>query len=320
MTIVIGAGQPYSEDLRERIVGAVEAGASRRQAARKYGVSASCAIKLVRRWRTTGSVSAAPQGAPKRSKLDAHGDWLLGLIADEPDITLEEVRARLKGRGVQASIGLIWGFFDKHDISFKKKTAHAAEQEREDVALARVAWKDQQRSLDPSRLVFVDETGTATNMAPRCGRCRRGERLIGRVPHGHWKTTTFVAGLRCDAVVAPFVVDRPMNGDIFKAYVEQCLAPTLTPGDIVIMDNLAAHKVAGVREMIERTGASLCYLPPYSPDFNPIEQAFAKLKALLRKAAARTIPDLWDTIAKGLDSFTPQECAAYFINSGYEPE
>ena len=183
--------------------------------------------------------------------------------------------------------------------------------------MARAAWRDRQPTLDVARLVFVDETGTATNMAPRRGRCRRGERLIGRVPHGHWKTTTFVAGLRCDAITAPFVVDRPMNGDIFKAYIEQCLAPTLTPGDIVIMDNLAAHKVAGVREAIERTGATLRYLPPYSPDLNPIEQLFAKLKTLLRKAAARSIPTLWDKIGELLDAFLADECRNYFANAGY---
>jgi len=154
-------------------------------------------------------------------------------------------------------------------------------------------------------------------MAPLRGRCRRGERLIGRVPHGHWKTTTFVAGLRHDAIVAPFVVDRPMNGDIFKAYVEQCLVPTLTPGDLVIMDNLASHKVAGIREAIERVGASLVYLPPYSPDLNPIEQVFAKLKTLLRKAAARSVPALWDKIGDLLDAFSPTECRNYLANAGY---
>lgn len=201
--------------------------------------------------------------------------------------------------------------------SASKKTAYATEQEREDVALARAAWKEAQPSLDPRRLVFVDETGTATNMTPLRGWCRRGERLIGRAPHGHWKITTFVAGLRSDGVVAPFVVDQPMNGDIFKAYVEQCLAPTLKPGDIVIIDNLACHKVAGVREAIERVGASIVYLPPYSPDLNPIEQLFAKLKTLLRRAAPRSIPALWDVIGQLLDAFRSEECRNYLVNAGY---
>ena len=134
------------------------------------------------------------------------------------------------------------------------------------MASARQLWKtEQQRQLDPKKLVFIDETGTTTNMARLRGRCRRGARLIGRVPHGHWKTTTLVAGLRVDAVTAPFVIDRAMNGQIFRTYVERCLVPTLAPGDVVIMDNLRAHKVAGVREAIEATGATLLYLPPIHP-------------------------------------------------------
>ena len=143
---------------------------------------------------------------------------------------------------------------------------------------------DNQPQLDPERLVFIDETGTSTNMARLRGRAPRGERLVAKVPHGHWKTTTFVAGLRANALTAPCVIDGPMNGDGFFAYVEQILVPTLTPSDIVVMDNLSAHKVPGIRELIEAAGARLLYLPPYSPDLNPIEQLFAKLKALLRKS------------------------------------
>ena len=154
-------------------------------------------------------------------------------------------------------------------------------------------------------------------MARTRGRAARGERLIAAVPHGHWKTTTFVAALRCDAITAPLVIDCAMNGQAFKAYVEQMLAPTLKPGDIVIMDNLAAHKVEGVRKMIEAVGANLVYLPPYSPDLNPIEQFFAKLKALLRKAAERSVDALWDRIGQLLDLFTPDECNNYFRNAGY---
>ncbi len=171
--------------------------------------------------------------------------------------------------------------------------------------------------MDPETLVFIDETGTTTNMGRLRGRCPRGERLLGHLPHGHWKTTTFVAGLRNGAITAPFVIDKPMNGEIFLAYVEQGLAPTLKAGDTVIMDNLPAHKVAGVRGAIEATGARLLYLPPYSPDLNPIEMAFAKLKALLRKAAMRTIPLLWDKIGELLSAFSPQECQHYFRHVGY---
>ena len=198
-----------------------------------------------------------------------------------------------------------------------KKTAHAAERDRPDVAAARTVWKQRQGRLDPTRLVFIDETWAKTNMARTRGRAARGQRLVSAVPHGHWKTTTFVAGLRHDGVTAPFVVDRPMNGSIFLAYVKQCLAPTLASGDIVVMDNLSAHKVKGVRQAIEAVGASVAYLPSYSPDFNPIEHVFAKLKALLRKAAERSISALWDRIGSILDLFPPEECRNYFRHSGY---
>lgn len=154
-------------------------------------------------------------------------------------------------------------------------------------------------------------------MARLRGRCRRGARLLTAVPWGHWKTITFVAGLRLSGLTAPMVLDGAMNGAAFKAYIEQLLAPSLDPGDLVLMDNLSCHKVAGVREAITAVDASLLYLPPYSPDLNPIEQAFAKLKALLRKASARTVDDLWQAIANLIDSFPPEECANYFRNSGY---
>ena len=154
-------------------------------------------------------------------------------------------------------------------------------------------------------------------MARRYGRGRRGERVIGRVPHGHWMTSTFLAGLRHDGITAPCLFDGAINGELFLAYVEQQLAPALASGDVVIMDNLGAHKVAGVRQAIEARGASLLYLPPYSPDLNPIEQAFAKLKALLRTEAARTIDALWSAVGRLLDQFTSAECANYLVHAGY---
>ena len=172
--------------------------------------------------------------------------------------------------------------------------------------------------MDASRFVFLDETSASTNMVRRYGWGMRGERLIDAAPAGHWRTTTFVAGLRQDGVVAPFVLDGPMTGEVFRVYVEQMLAPALLPGDVVVMDNLPAHKVAGIKEAIRAVGASILYLPAYSPDLNPIEQLFAKLKAVLRKAAARTQDALWKTIGNLLDAFTPAECQNYLTNSGYE--
>jgi transposase len=166
--------------------------------------------------------------------------------------------------------------------------------------------------------VFIDETWASTNMARRHGRCRRGERLRVGVPHGHWKTTTFLGALTTSGFIAPFVLDGPINRISFEAYVEQFLVPELEPGDVVIMDNLSSHKGPRVREMIEQVGASLLYLPPYSPDFNPIENAFAKLKTLLRKAAERTVDGLWTAIGTAIDLFTPQECRNYFAAAGYD--
>jgi transposase len=194
---------------------------------------------------------------------------------------------------------------------------HASEQSRPDVAEARNRWKAGQVNLDPTKLVFVDETGTNTKMVRLYGRAPKGRRVIGAQPWGHWKTTTFVAGLRIGEISAPFVLDGPMNRDAFEAYVEHFLAPTLAEGDIVIMDNLPAHKGDRVRQLIEARGAQLLLLPPYSPDLNPIEMAFSKLKTLLRKAAERTVPALWDRIGQLLGDFTAQDCANYFRHAGY---
>jgi transposase len=185
------------------------------------------------------------------------------------------------------------------------------------VAKKRLWWRLSQLGLDARRVVFIDETGASTKMTRRYGRSARGRRLVAKVPHSHWKTTTFVGALRIDGLTAPLVIDGPMNGTLFLAYVEQQLAPTLQPGDVVVMDNLAAHKVRGVREAIRKVGARAVYLPPYSPDFNPIEQAFAKLKWLLRSAAQRTIDGLHQAIAEALERFSPAECRNYFRNSGY---
>jgi len=165
--------------------------------------------------------------------------------------------------------------------------------------------------------VFIDETWASTKMARIHGQSRRGQRLRAAIPHGHWKTTTFIAGLRNSGMVAPMVLDGPINGAAFQAYVDQVLVPELKPGDIVIMDNLGSHKGAGVRAAIEAAGAGLLYLPPYSPEFNPIENAFAKLKAMLRKAAERSVAGLWTTIGRISDTFTPTECANYFAAAGY---
>ena len=178
-------------------------------------------------------------------------------------------------------------------------------------------WKATQSTLDPKKLVFLDETWASTNMTRTHGRCPRGQRLVMPVPHGHWKTTTFVVALRVGGLTAPTVVDGPMTGDTFVAYVEQQLVKVLQPGDIVVMDNLSRHKRAAVKTAIEAAGAELRYLPPYSPDLNPIEKAFSKLKAKLRAAELRTLPALEDYLGQVLDCFSPKECENYFKSCGY---
>ena len=185
------------------------------------------------------------------------------------------------------------------------------------MARKRRFWKRHQGKIDASRLIFVDETWAKTNMTPIRGWCPRGERLIAKVPHGHWKTLTFIAGLRADGICAPCVLDGPINGRSFLAWVEQCLVPTLRQGDIVVLDNLGSHKSQAVRQAIRNAGAKLIFLPPYSPDLNPIEQVFAKLKTLLRRTAARTVEDTWKGIGGLLSAFAPAECANYIRNSGY---
>jgi transposase len=194
---------------------------------------------------------------------------------------------------------------------------HAAEQDRPDVKEQRRVWHDAQPLLDPARLVFIDETATSTNMARRYGRSATGERLVGKVPFGHWKVTTVVAALRHDRVGAVMTVDGALNGDLFVAYVEQCLVPTLSAGDVVILDNLSCHKRAEAAALVEEAGAVLLFLPPYSPDLNPIEMAFSKLKAVLRKAKERVVEGLRAAIFAALDGFTPEECSNFLHAAGY---
>jgi len=185
------------------------------------------------------------------------------------------------------------------------------------VTARRAAWRAEQPGLDPARLVFVDETWASTNMARRYGRSPRGQRLVCPVPHGHWQTTTFVAALRADRLTAPTVVAGAMTGDVFVAYVRQQLVPVLRPGDVVVMDNLSCHKRAEVRAAVEGAGCRLLYLPPYSPDLNPIELAFSKLKRLLRSAGRRTVEGLWEFLGRSLDAFGRAECRRYFRHCGY---
>jgi transposase len=206
---------------------------------------------------------------------------------------------------------------EEAEAGVEKKVLRAAEQDRPDVAERRAAWRVRQAGLNPDQLVFLDETWAKTNMTRPRGRAPRGTRLIAAVPHGHWKTITFLAALRTSGLTAPLVVDGAINGSVFLAYVQQQLVPTLKAGDIVIMDNLSSHQREGVREAIASAGATLLYLPPYSPDLNPIEQAFSKFKWLLKSTAERTVEALWQTCGKLLDRFTTTECRNYIQHAGY---
>jgi len=185
------------------------------------------------------------------------------------------------------------------------------------VQVARKAWLEAQPGMQVEKLVFIDETWASTSMTRGYGRAPKGQRCIGPVPHGHWKTTTFAGGLRHDRLTAPMVAAEPMDGEMFLAWAQRFLCPTLQPTDIVILDNLSSHNVAGVRQAIEAVGATLLYRPPYSPDLNPIEKLFSKLKALLRRAAKRSVEELWTEIGALLNTIAPTECKNYFASSGY---
>lgn len=300
----------YSSDLRERLVTAVTSGMSRNEAAEVFGVAISTAVKWMQRLRDTGSWEAKPRGGGT-SPLEQHTERILAVVEDQPDATLKEIKAELRKQRIHTSQTALWRFLDRHDITRKKKSLRAAEQKRKDVARARRKWIGEQSLLDPAKLVFIDETSVNTNMVRLYGRAPCGVRLIDHVPFGQWETLTFVSALRHDGMVAPMLIEGPMNGELFLAYVEQCLAPTLKPKDIVVVDNLASHKVAGVAEAIEAAGATLRYLPQYSPDLNPIEMPFSKFKACLRKLAQRTIPGIRRGIRSFLSSLKAQECANY---------
>src|SRR5580700_2531211 len=312
--------RPYSLDLRERVVRFVEEGHSRRAAAAHFKVSVSFVVNLVAAFRRRGSLAPKPSGGRRHAKLNAHRTFLLAQVAERADITMPELAAELAAAtGEKADPASLSRWLIRAGYRFKK-TLQASEQDRLDVKQAREEWtsvRQPKMRLEPQRLVFLDETGTTPKMTRLRGRSLKGRRLVSKAPFGHWKTQTFVAGLRCGALTAPFVIDAPMNRLIFETYVETQLAPALKPGDVVILDNLPAHKSAAAEKTIRARGAWLLFLPPYSPDLNPIEMAFAKLKALLRARAVRTIDALWRAIGEICDLFSPEECQNYFAAAGY---
>ncbi|CAN7625300.1 IS630 family transposase [Mesorhizobium sp. LjNodule214] len=305
-----------SNDLRERVVEAVGTGESCRVVASRFGVAVSSVVKWSQRYRATGSVAPGKMGGHRKRILEPHRAFIVERINQTSDLTLHRLKDELAARGVMVSHNAVWVFLRREGLSFKK-TLFALEQARADIARRRQRWRSWQGRLDPARLVFIDETWIKTNMAPLRGWGPRGQRLRGFAPHGHWRTLTFLGALRCDELTAPCVFDGPINGECFRAYVRQQLLPTLRPGDIVIMDNLGSHKSAAIRHAIKAAGARLWFLPPYSPDLNPIEQTFAKIKHWMRHAQKRTIEDTWRHLGTLVGTIKPDECANYFNNAGY---
>jgi transposase len=299
----------YSGDLRERVIEAVETGASRREAAERFEVSVASAVKWLQRWRKKRSAAPEPRGG-SISPLDEFAVEVLALIAEQ-----RWLQSCASGGSKPAAARS--GGFSTDTTSPLKKSLQAAERQRADVVRARRRWIREQGMLDPARLVFIDETAVSTNMVRLKGRAPRGVRVIGAVPLGAWQTITFVAALRHNKMTAPMVIEGAMNGEMFLAYVEQCLVPTLRRNDIVVMDNCRVHLVAGVREAIEKARATVRYLPKYSPDLNPIEMSYSKFKTLMRKVAARTVPALNRAIRSFIPQLSPQECANYFSHAGY---
>jgi transposase len=303
-----------SQDLRERIIAAVDRhDGSRRQIATRFCVDVSTITRLLQLRRQTDSLQPRPRGGDHRSTLDSAAlERLRRLVAKHPDATLRDLRQK---RGVGGSLMILWRALNKLGITRKKKTVHAAEQDRPDVQAKRRSFRRTIQPIEPKRLVFVDETGVTTAMTPTHGRAPRGERVIASAP-ASWESVTVIAALGLEGVAAPLAVPGSSNAATFLAYVEQVLVPALRPGDGVVFDNLASHFTPGVTEAIEKVGARVLPLPPYSPDLNPIEEMFSKFKELLRRAAARTRAHLTEAIGEALRQVHAQDILGWFQQAG----
>lgn len=316
-------GKAHPVELRVRVIAFVEEGHGHREAARHFRVSPKFVNDMVKLKRETGGLLAKPQGKRGHGKLAGLGAWIKGVLVVRPGLTLDEIRdALLAERGVAVHRASVGTWLHRLGLSHKK-TLLASETKRPEVARARHSWRVQRQPFMRNlleRLAFIDETSLKTNLIKATGWAPVGERLIGHAPFGHWNTQTFIAALRHDRLDAPWVIDGAINRELFDLYVQTQLVPTLRKGDVVILDNLSSHKSPKAAEMLRDIGAWFLPLPPYSPDLNPIEMAFAKLKTLIRKAAARTYDSLWQTVGHVCDLFTEQECYNYFRAAGYEAD
>ncbi len=305
---------PYSMDLRERVAAAVDDGeGSQREIARLFRVSLSFVSRLLKRRREAGTLAPEPHGGGPTSVLSPDAKQQLeDLVREHNDDTLEQLRQR---GGFRCSLTTIWRVLRRRRLTRKKKSRHADEQDRPDVQRKRRSFRRKVKRIEAKRLVFVDETGVTTAMTPAYARAPRGERAIGSAP-GSWETVTVIAALGLDGVRAPLAFPGATDTAAFQSYVDQALVPALHAGDVVVLDNIKPHLAAGVAASIEGVGASVLPLPPYSPDYTPIEEMFSKVKQSLRRAAARTECGLYDALGAALRRVTTQDILGWFQHAG----
>ena len=305
---------PYSKDLRERVAAAVDHGeGSQRKIARRFRVSLTFVFRLLRRRRDADTLAPKPHGGcPPPSLGPDDLRRLAELIHEQPDATLEQLRQR---GGFPCSLTTIWRALRRQGLTRKKKTQHADEQDRPDVQKKRRSFRRKVKPIDPQRLIFVDETGVTTAMTPAYAWAPRGERAIASAP-GSWESVTVIVAMGLEGVRAPLAFPGSTNAATFESYVEQVLVPALHEGDVVVFDNLSAHLGPAVAEAIEGVGASVLRLPPYSPDYTPIEEMFSKVKEFLRRVAARVKGDLYDAIGDALRAVTDQDIIGWFQQAG----
>lgn len=301
---------------RQRIIHLYNQGWTTRRIAESLGRSPAGIRRIRQQFRERGTLEPRKRGnGPPPKVTEQDRQRLAELVRQHPDATLDEL---LELSGLPVCRSTIDVHLRRLRISFKKKVLYAAEQDRPDVAQRRSQWRMNLPALDPHKLIFIDETWAKTNMTRRRGRAPIGQRLIEKVSHGHWKTTTLIAALDCRGIRCATTVDGAVNGELFAAFIEQVLRPTLEPGQIVVMDNLSSHKTARVRQLIHDARAHLWFLPPYSPDLNPIELAFSQLRRLYESAGHRTVSALWQQTQGLLDQVTAEHAAAYFRHCGYQ--